>query len=136
MRSIGYKSSELTLMMAAKARSKPFYSPHGIYLGDAVQCEIPDRRIERIMATIVRGLYSHERKQRLPDDCQFRMARHFFRWEINTIKDVMRGLYMHRPHLLADVFGCTYTIATEDSFSALANDAASDRPWIKRSRAS
>ena len=111
MRSIGYHKSELGSLLAAKGRLKPFYTPHGVYLGQAVQCEIPEKRIEQIISTIVRGLYFYERKQRLPDDCQFRVARHIFSWEFDNIREVMRGLHMHGPLVLGDVFSGTYAIA-------------------------
>jgi hypothetical protein len=119
MRSIGYHKSELGPMVAAKARLKPFYSPHGVYLGQAVQLETPDRRLEQIISTIVRGLYFNALKQRLPDDCHFQIARHFFSWQLDIIKDVMGHLHMHGPRLLGDVFGCSYAIATEDPYRTM-----------------
>jgi hypothetical protein len=119
MRSIGYHTSELGPMVVDKGRLKPFYTPHGVYLGKAIQFEIPDRRIERIISAIVRGLYLDARKRRLPDDCQFKITRHYFSWEVDTIKDSMSRLHMYGPRVLGDVFTGAYAIATEDPFRTM-----------------
>lgn len=116
MRSVGQNKSELGTLIRANASPKPFYSPHGVYVGNAIQCEIPDRRIERIMSTIVRGLYFDARKKRLPDNCQFRITRHFFEWEIKAVRQIMGRLHMHGPRFLGHVFGYDYAIPADDPY--------------------
>jgi hypothetical protein len=116
MRSIERNSSELANMAVMMGRLKPFNSPSGIYLGDAIQFEIPNTRIEQIISTIVRGLYFDAREQRLPTNCQFYVDRHIFPWQFKTLKEVMDSLHMHGPRVLGDVFRCVYAIATGEPY--------------------
>ena len=44
-------------------------SPSGLYLGRTMAMDIEGERVKRVLNRTIRGLFYHERKERLPTDC-------------------------------------------------------------------
>ncbi len=53
----------------------PIRTPSGLYIGNAVVIPLESDRLQRIFATIVRGLTFHFHQRRLPPDCVFEASR-------------------------------------------------------------
>lgn len=91
---------------------EPLYTPSGLYMGHYVPFPLDGDRLKQIFFTIVRGLYYHIHKQRLPLDCRFEGgyptaegAKEMFEWFLQ------RGA---QPVVMGEnVFGCMYIYAEE-----------------------
>jgi hypothetical protein len=56
---------------------RPQFSPAGLYLGEAYEIRLDHDIIRRVLTKIIRGLYFHEFRQRVPDDFVVAVASYF-----------------------------------------------------------
>ncbi len=109
MRSVKKNRSELARTVAKHARRKPLYSPGGIYLGSPYAAPVSAKRLESAFAKMVRGLYFHVTKSRLPQDIEVNISR-IDGFQTQAAWDEMTRLGASMGMIHPDVFACQYII--------------------------
>lgn len=84
LRSNERNSSTIAKIVSKEARTEPFYTRKGIYLGNIITAPIEPERVKTIFTTIIRGLYFDARHQQIPDSYDFEIRR-FYPWEFNEV---------------------------------------------------
>lgn len=107
------RRNQSDMMRVAKehARIAPYYSPGGIFLGNAVSAPFDGPRFRTTMARITRGLYYLVRRTHLSPDCDFDVRR-------MSIAD-FRSLREASPdignvYVMGDVATCIFAYAAEE----------------------
>jgi len=106
--------------LMATSREAPIFTPSGLYLGRGGSYEPDDAQVCAYVARLVRGLYFHEHKQRLPDDFGVLtyVVANFVVNDVTTLSSMQRlvdfamagrMVVVHR-----DVFSYAYNIAPGD----------------------
>ncbi|MDQ3258117.1 MAG: hypothetical protein M3R15_30245 [Acidobacteriota bacterium] len=114
--SVRQNSSVIARSATSKARSEPFYTHGGVYLGDFPSFPIDENRVKGIFATLVRGLYYDARKKRFPDHYIFEVLR-YYPWDFRDVLQVFSQMHPNGPRVLGNVFGCAFLSAEEDPYS-------------------
>ncbi|MGN6359573.1 MAG: hypothetical protein ACTHNK_04220 [Thermomicrobiales bacterium] len=100
--------------MLAQARYAPRLTTHGLYLGHQRSFPVDTERLDRACAFIVRGLYYHFRKERLPDTYVYDVRR-IEAWDAPRVARAMHENGANGPYVLGDnIFSCQFFYAAED----------------------
>ena len=111
-------SSTIVKTAREKMRFEPLHTRGGIYLGDFPTFPIDGERFNKIMETLVRGLYYDARRQRFPDGYTFELRR-YQPWDIESVLGEYQRHNPNGPRIVGNVFGCIFLSAKEDPFSSL-----------------
>jgi cation transport regulator ChaB len=117
-RSARRNSSEFAHKVVTSARSEPFYTRGGVYLGNVVAIPVDEIRMTGIFTRIVRGLYYEARKQRIPDNYIFKVWR-YQPWDFLEALEYFKQMHMNGPRILGDVFGYAFLSVQEDPLMTL-----------------
>jgi hypothetical protein len=109
-------SSILARAATSTAKLEAFHTKQGIYLGHYPSFPIDGERVEKIFATLVRGLYYDALKKRYPEGYRFEVFRHY-PWDFKSISETFFNLHPNGPRILGNVFGCGFLKAQEDLFT-------------------
>jgi hypothetical protein len=104
--------SALARDIAKKLRPIEVFTPSGLYAGIAYGAEMPQGRISRVLATMVRGLYAYYTDARLPENAEF---------TVHRIRDLARvmpivqmalqmGALRYVPVGDSTIFNCIYGV--------------------------
>ena len=110
--------SELARTAALNSKMKPLFTDGGIHLGDFPTVELEEGTIDDILATMVRGLYFYEKRERLPENYKFD-ARRIHLWQVSDMLSRMSPLHRNGPYKYGEVFSYTYFQATDDRFTTI-----------------
>lgn len=97
---------------------RPYHTPSGVYIADLPSIDLDGNRITKIFATIVRGLYCYDEKQRIPEEYEIEAVRHY-PWDAGTVMNKYAALGMRQPAKYGDVFWYTKQLALEDPFTSI-----------------
>ncbi len=113
VRAVRKNRSRLARAAVRGARRKPVYTPAGLYLGHAYAIPYDDTPLNETFETIVRGLYFHRMRTRIPDGYRFVIGRLERPNERRAI-DAMKAWGAADPHGLGEVFWCMYVFDSGD----------------------
>jgi hypothetical protein len=91
-------------------RAVSLFTPNGLYAGQCYTAPLDGIRINRIFATIARGLYFKTMGRLLPIDTQFEVRRQDPRFIGKLVNSIEPPGAWYRPPSLGDVFTCLYLI--------------------------
>src|SRR5579875_1495964 len=92
---------------AALHGMRPRHSIGGLYLGHYYLVDLDAERVDRILSTIVKGLYYRILRQRLPDDCTFE-AHRLDPLYVGELWNQWQRIQYSGPYRLGDVFACAF----------------------------
>ena len=110
--------SDMARTAALNSEMKPLFTSAGIYLGDFPTAKLEEGAIEDILATMVRGLYFYQQRERLPEDYKFD-ARRIHLWDVPKILARLSSPHQNGPYPYGEVFNYTFFQATEDRFTTI-----------------
>lgn len=114
-RSIQRNSSVLFRNFTEKLHDEPYYTSGGVYLGKLPSIPIDLEKINTIFSTMVKGLFFHHNKLRIPGNYITKVMSH----EPWHFDDLWNCLNAKRPRLFGEVFGYGYTSLVEDQFTTI-----------------
>jgi len=97
----------------------PLFTSSGLYVGTCYAAPLDGKRINRIFATITRGLYFKVLRRLLPADTQFEVRRQDPRYIGELLNLVQPPDTWCRPPRLGDVFTCVYAIGPYEKAQSL-----------------
>lgn len=98
---------------------QPFYTKHGIYLGDFAQAPIEPVRFDALFKRVIGGLYfRHTRGDRLPLEYPLTTLR-IMPWDAERCWRSFEGFHLNRCGPYADVFFGACVRAREDPRSTM-----------------
>jgi hypothetical protein len=110
--------SKLAKQLLSEAQLEPFTTKAGIYLGDLPAITLDEERVNQIFTTIVRGLYYHKNKARMPDGLNF-ILREQYPWDHKSVFEIFSNLRAQPWRALGNVFGYTYTLWEQPVFVSI-----------------
>jgi hypothetical protein len=111
--------SEFARAAVPKGRPVPLFTSTGLYAGTCYTAPLDGERINRIFATITRGLYFKVLRRLLPADTQFEVRRQDPRYIGELLNLVQPPNAWCRPPSLGDVFTCVYAIGPYEKAQSL-----------------
>lgn len=111
--------SEFARAAVPKGRPVPLFTSTGLYAGTCYTAPLDGERINRIFATITRGLYFKVLRRLLPADTQFEVRRQDPRYIGELLNLVQPPDAWCRPPSLGDVFTCVYAIGPYEKAQSL-----------------
>jgi hypothetical protein len=111
--------SDFARAAAPNARPVPLFTTGGLYVGECYAAPLDGERINRIFATITRGLYFKVLKRFLPTDTQFEVRREDPRYIRQLVDSIQPPNAWCRPPSLGDVFSCLYAIGPFEKAQSL-----------------
>lgn len=116
LRAVQKGHSKLAKQFIREAQVRSVVTKSGRDLGNLAVLSLQDEQVEIVMAPIVRGLYYHENKVRMPDDLSF----DFYRYrpeEFKTVWALFQKFDAPPLRKLGDVFGYTSIQLKEPEFA-------------------
>ena len=113
-RALRTNRSDFARAAVPNGRPVPLFTPSGLYAGEGYAAPLDGERINRIFATITRGLYFKVLERLLPADAQFDVRRQDPRYIRELLETVQPPNVWYRPPSLGDVFTCVYTIGNTE----------------------
>jgi hypothetical protein len=111
--------SDFARAAVPKARPAPLFTSTGLYVGECFTAPLDGERINRIFATITRGLYFKVFRRILPADTQFEVRRQDPRYIGELLNLVQPPDVWCRPPSLGDVFTCVYVIGPPEKAQSI-----------------
>lgn len=115
-RSVSRNSSELGREILRNARMRPFYTKGGVYLGEFAQADIPEDRVTRVLGRLIRGLFFHYAKQRIPKHYPVEALR-IMPWDIEDAWRSFGQLNLSPCRPMGEVFAGSCARVQEDPLS-------------------